>query len=104
MRSIETKADALYLEMWQRVAEEEDVEIDVYDRKAGIQRVDDHIRADIHLADEVGAEVDTCPVSGHVVDVTVARQRLGQQRRVRHQLAHPTTNADKQEVVDAVRS
>jgi len=93
-----------YLEMRQRVAEEEDVEVDVYDGKAGIQRLDDHIRADIHLADEVGAEVDARLVSGHVVDEMVARQRIGQQRPVRHQLTRLTTNSDEQEVVDAVRS
>ena len=93
-----------YLEMRQRVAEEEDVKVGVYNGKAGIQSLDDHIRADVHLADEVCAEVDACLVSGHVVGVMVARQKLRQRRRVRQQLADPATNSDEQEVVDAVRS
>ena len=42
----------LYLEMRERVAEEDDVEVGVNDREASNERVEDHLRANVHLADD----------------------------------------------------
>ena len=42
----------LYLKMRERVAEEDDVEVGVNDREASNERVEDHLRANVHLADD----------------------------------------------------
>ena len=42
----------LYLKMRERVAEEDDVEVGVNDREASNKRVEDHLRANVHLADD----------------------------------------------------
>ena len=48
----------LYLKMRERVAEEDDVEVGVNDREASNERVEDHLRANVHLADD--SELSVC--------------------------------------------
>jgi len=84
--------------VWDGVAEEDDVEVGVQDAEADRQRVEDHLGADVHLADEVRTAVGAGDGGGAVVGVVVARQR-----GVAEQLARTPTDADEQEIVDAER-
>ena len=88
----------MYLEVWDGIANEGDVEVGVQNGEADAESVEDHLGPDVHLADEVRTLVGAGDVGGAVLSVVVARQR-----RVAENLARAPPGADEQEVVDGVR-
>jgi len=80
------------------ILKKDDVKIRVEDRESDAQCVQDHIRPDVHLADEVRTSI--CAWNLRILVFCVVETR---QRDVIKYLAGPAPGSDEQKVLDAKR-